>query len=137
MNFPEADLKYILYMPQGSGSKNGDLKAGPSQPFLMQEAFQNRPVMSLTEVTQSELGRISSLKTPNKVLAVVHIPEWNQILTNWEIHFLLCSIKFRIRETWAPLSGRPTGLGLITLYFLKIRPIIPIPKLYRHQWVLY
>lgn len=52
------------------------LKAGPSQPFPDAGSISEPAGYSLTEVSQTELGRISSLKTPNKVLAVVHIPEW-------------------------------------------------------------
>lgn len=33
---------------------------------------------TLTEVTEKELGRISTLKTPNQVVAIVHITENNQ-----------------------------------------------------------
>ena len=76
--------KYKLFVAEGikvvKELLNSDLKV--NQVFCTDASIAFEKDVHITNISESELQKISSLKTPNKVLALFEIPDNNYVVVN-------------------------------------------------------
>ncbi len=79
--------KHKIFLAEGTKVIDELYRAGLKfYELFSTENLPNIPVHLITRITETELQKISSLKTPNTAVAVVHIPEEKELITSgWTI----------------------------------------------------
>jgi TrmH family RNA methyltransferase len=112
-----------LFVAEGYKSVNEFLSSGYQihtiyhTPAITAKLHKLSKKVNFTDITAAELEKMSSLTTPQEVLAVIHLPKWPQLQQE---DLKNRSMACKTPATWAPLYEQPIGLASKTSFVRKI-----------------